>query len=170
MAVRVHPATRKAADALPSLDGERLLAVCHLDVKMVPYFEALTHRGAEVWACAANPATTRDRVAEHLELWASGPRRDPATSRNATPPTRAAIDAGPTLLSEMGADATAATQGRLLACAAASRRPGPDCSALWSRPRLPGLRLGQDPIKQGLHNRHLVGLMAANTFLGVTGS
>ena len=43
--------------------------------------------------------------------------------------------------------------------------------------RLSGLDLAypvfdwdRTPIKQGLHNRHLVGLMAANTFLGVTGS
>ena len=46
--------------------GERLLVVCHLDVKTVPYFEALVEKGAEVWAHAANPATTRDAVAEHL--------------------------------------------------------------------------------------------------------
>ena len=61
------PATRAAASSLPSLSGERLLAVCHLDVKMVPYFEVLVAAGAEVWACAANPATTRNRVAEHLD-------------------------------------------------------------------------------------------------------
>ena len=61
------PATRRAAASLPPLAGERLLVVCHLDLKMIPYFEALVEAGAEVWACAANPATTRDRVAEHLE-------------------------------------------------------------------------------------------------------
>src|SRR5215203_1764940 len=96
------------------MSGERLLAVCHLDVKMVPYFEALVAAGAEVWACAANPATTRDVVAEHLD--ALGVR---APARFADPPERhaahlrAAISAGPTLLSEMGADATAATGGSL---------------------------------------------------------
>ena len=54
------------------------------------------------------------------------------------------------------------------ACAAASRRPGPIGSVFLvsTSPTRPGLT----PIKQGLHNRHLVGLMAANTFLGVTGS
>jgi S-adenosylhomocysteine hydrolase len=62
------PATRLAASSLPSLEGNRLLVVCHLDAKMIPYFEALTEKGAEVWACAANPATTRDRVAEHRWL------------------------------------------------------------------------------------------------------
>jgi S-adenosylhomocysteine hydrolase len=55
-------ATRRAS-SLPSLQDERVLVVCHLDLKMVPYFEALLAAGAEVWACAANPATTRDAVA-----------------------------------------------------------------------------------------------------------
>jgi S-adenosylhomocysteine hydrolase len=34
---------------------------------MVPYFDALTGAGAEIWACAANPATTRDAVTIHLQ-------------------------------------------------------------------------------------------------------
>jgi adenosylhomocysteinase len=165
------PATRKAADALPSLDGERLLVVCHLDVKMIPYFEALIEKGAEVWACAANPATTRDRVAEHLESLGVS-----AQARSGDPPERhaahlrAAIDAGPTLLSEMGADATAATQGRLRGV-----RGGLEATGTGLQ-RLSGLDLAypvfdwdRTPIKQGLHNRHLVGLMAANAFLSVTG-
>ena len=75
------PATRGAAASLPPMSGERILVVCHLDVKMIPYFEALVAAGAEVWACAANPATTRDAVAEHLN--ASGVR---VLARFADPP------------------------------------------------------------------------------------
>jgi adenosylhomocysteinase len=165
------PATRRAAEALPSLEGERVLAVCHLDLKMIPYFEALVASGAEVWACAANPATTRDGVAEHLE--SSGVRLG---ARALDPPARhaahlrAAISAGPTLLSEMGADATATTGGGLQ-----SVRGGLEATGTGIK-RLDGLDLAypvfnwdEVPIKQGLHNRHLVGLMAANTFLNVTG-
>src|SRR5829696_3478214 len=153
------------------MSGERLLAVCHLDVKMVPYFEALVAAGAEVWACAANPATTRDVVAEHLD--ALGVR---APARFADPPERhaahlrAAISAGPTLLSEMGADATATTGGSLEGVRGGLEATGTGIG------RLSGLDLAypvfnwdEVPIKQGLHNRHLVGLMAANTFLDVTG-
>jgi adenosylhomocysteinase len=165
------PATRRAAEALPSLEGERLLAVCHLELKWIPYFEALVASGAEVWACAANPATTRDGVVEHLE--SSGVR---LRAKALDPPAlhaahlRAAIAAGPTLLSEVGADATAATGGGLR-----SVRGGLEATGTGIR-RLDGLDLAypvfnwdEVPIKQGLHNRHLVGLMAANTFLGVTG-
>ena len=165
------PATRSAADALPSLRGERVLVVCHLDLKMIPYFEALLACGAEVWACAANPATTRDGVAQHLEaLGVSAPARafDPPERHAAH--LRAAISASPTLLSEMGADATAATGGRRPGV-----RGGLEATGTGIQ-RLSGLDLAypvfnwdEVPIKQGLHNRHLVGLMAANTFLNVTG-
>jgi adenosylhomocysteinase len=165
------PATRRAAEALPSLEGERVLAVCHLDLKMIPYFEALVASGAEVRACAANQATTRDAVAEHLSsLGVSVPARafDPPERHAAH--LRAAISAAPTLLSEMGADATLATGGRL-----GGVRGGLEATGTGIK-RLAGLDLAypvfnwdEVPIKQGLHNRHLVGLMAANTFLDVTG-
>ncbi len=165
------PATRRAAVALPSLEDERLLVVCHLDLKMIPYFEALLAAGAEVWACAANPATTRDSVAEYLEaLGVRVPARVSDTPERHTAHLRAAISAAPTLLSEMGADATAATAGRLR-----SVRSGLEATGTGIK-RLSGLDLAypvfnwdEVPIKQGLHNRHLVGLMAANTFLDVTG-
>jgi adenosylhomocysteinase len=165
------PATRRAAEALPSLEGERVLAVCHLDLKMIPYFEALVASGAEVRACAANPATTRDAVAEHLRsLGVSVPARafDPPERHAAH--LRAAVSADPTLLSEMGADASVATGGRL-----GGVRGGLEATGTGIK-RLAGLDLAypvfnwdEVPIKQGLHNRHLVGLMAANTFLDVTG-
>ena len=165
------PATRLAADALPSLQGERLLVVCHLDAKMIPYFEALVAAGAAVRACAANPATTRDRVAEHLEtIGVHAPARFADPPERHAAHLRAAISAGPTLLSEMGADATAATGGRLEGV-----RGGLEATGTGIK-RLSGLDLAypvfnwdEAPIKQGLHNRHLVGLMAMNTFLNVTG-
>jgi len=50
------------------MGGERMLVVCHLNVKMISYFEALVVVGANVWTCAANPATTRDAVTEHLNV------------------------------------------------------------------------------------------------------
>ena len=89
------PATRRAATSLPSLAGERLLVVCHLDLKMIPYFQALLSAGAQVHACAANPATTREEVAAYLE--SSGvvapARRDDPPERHAGY-LRAAIEAG----------------------------------------------------------------------------
>ncbi len=65
MAPGVHPVY--SAGHSPAAARERVLVVCHLDPKMVPYFDALTGAGAEIWACAANPATTRDAVTIHLQ-------------------------------------------------------------------------------------------------------
>jgi adenosylhomocysteinase len=164
------PATRRAS-SLPSLQGERVLVVCHLDLKMVPYFEALLAAGAEVWACAANPATTRDAVASHLK--SAGVR---IQARKDDPPERhiaylrAAISAGPTLLSEMGADATAATGGRLESVRGGLEATGTGIARMESLDlSYPVFDWDGAEIKQGLHNRHLVGLMSANTFLNVTG-
>ena len=168
---RFTPATRASAEALPSLQGERLLVVCHLDLKMVPYFEALLSAGAGVWACAANPATTRDEVAERLgPLGVEVPaRKDDPADRHAAH-LRAAVAAGPTLLSEMGADATAATSGKLRTVRGGLEATGTGISRLGSLDlAYPVFDWDSVPIKQGLHNRHLVGLMAANTFLDVTG-
>jgi adenosylhomocysteinase len=70
----------------------------------------------------------------------------------------------------MGADATVATAGRL-----ESVRGGLEATGTGIE-RLSGIDLAypvfnwdEVEIKGGLHNRHLVGLMAANTFLNVTG-
>ncbi len=165
------PATRFAAADLRSLQGEHLLVVCHLDLKMVPYFEALLSAGAGVHACAANPATTRDEVAEHLgSLGVVVPaRKDDPPGRHVAHLT-AAVEAGPTLLSEMGADATAATSGRLGTVRGGLEATGTGLSRLRSLDlAYPVFDWDSVPIKQGLHNRHLVGLMAANTFLNVMG-
>lgn len=165
------PATTSAASALPDLSGERILVVCHLDLKMVPYFEALVEKGAEVWACAANPATTRNEVAEYLESASvqAPARKDDEPERHADH-LRAAIEAGPTLLSEMGADATAATRGGLKSVRGGLEATGTGIDRIRDLDlRYPIFNWDDIPIKQGLHNRRLVGLMAANTFLNVTG-
>jgi adenosylhomocysteinase len=70
----------------------------------------------------------------------------------------------------MGADATAATSGGLGTVRGGLEATGTGLSRL--RPldlAYPVFDWDSVPIKQGLHNRHLVGLMAANTFLNVTG-
>ncbi len=165
------PATGAASSALPGLEGERILTVCHLDLKMIPYFEALIKKGAEAWACAANPATTRDEVAEHLNsIGVHTPARkdDPPGLHAAY--LDAAIEATPTLLSEMGADATAATGGRLESVRGGLEATGTGIDRLRDLDlAYPVFNWDDVPIKQGLHNRHLVGLMAANTFLDVAG-
>lgn len=164
------PATTRAAASLSSLSGERILVVCHLDLKMIPYFEALIEKGAEVWACAASPFTTRDEVAERLSSLGVrvSARKDDAPDRHAAY-LNAAIEAAPTLLSEMGADATAVTGGRLESVRGGLEATGTGIDRIRDLIlSYPVFDWDAVPIKQGLHNRHLVGLMAATTFLNVT--
>ncbi|HET7480936.1 MAG TPA: NAD(P)-dependent oxidoreductase, partial [Rubrobacteraceae bacterium] len=163
------PATRASASALSSLEGERVLTVCHLDLKMIPYFEALIDKGAEVWACAANPATTRNEVAERLNsIGVHVPARKDDPPGLHADHLSAAIEAAPTLLSEMGADATAATGGRLESVRGGLEATGTGIARIRDLDlSYPVFNWDGVPIKQGLHNRHLVGLMAANTFLNV---
>src|SRR5215210_3945684 len=92
---------------------------------MVSYFDALTGAGAEIWACAANPATTRDAVTIHLQnegVHVPACMDDPPWLHDAH--LRAAISAGPTLLSGIGADATAATGGKLESVRGGLEAPG----------------------------------------------
>jgi len=168
---RFTPATALAARRLPALAGERVLVVCHLDVKMVPMFAGLLAAGAEVWACAANPATTRDGVVEHLA--AAGVH---VRARAGDGPARhaellsAAIAAGPTLLSEMGADASMAGKGQLPGVRAGLEATGTGIDRLRELDlAYPVFNWDELAIKQGLHNRHLVGLMGLITFVNVTG-
>ena len=165
------PATINAASTLPDLSGERILVVCHLDLKMIPYFEALVEKGAEVWACSANPATARNEVAKYLESAGvrAPARKDDLPDRHAAH-LQTAIEAKPTLLSEMGADATAATRGALESVCGGLEATGTGIDRIRDLDlRYPIFNWDDIPIKQGLHNRRLVGLMAANTFLNVTG-
>lgn len=129
------------------------------------------NKGAEVHAHAANPATTRHEVAERLrDLGVHAPARKDDPPKRHTAHLAAAIDTAPTLLSEMGADATAATGGQLRSVRGGLEATGTGIDRLRRMDlAYPIFDWDGVPIKQGLHNRHLVGLMAANTFLNVTG-
>jgi adenosylhomocysteinase len=70
----------------------------------------------------------------------------------------------------MGADATVATGGRLQGVRGGLEATGTGIKRLSSLDlAYPVFNWDEAPIKQGLHNRHPVGLMAMNTFLAVSG-
>jgi len=70
----------------------------------------------------------------------------------------------------MGADATVATGGRLEGVRGGLEATGTGIKRLSSLDlAYPVFNWDEAPIKQGLHNRHPVGLMAMNTFLAVSG-
>jgi adenosylhomocysteinase len=162
------PLTAAECAALPDLTGVRVGCSMHLDLKMIPAVEALLERGAAVFLTTCNPTTVRDEVVAHLvkrgaqaRTWLNMTHEDLASAIDEL------IAWGPTHLCEMGADITAAIHEKGLGNGV---RCGLEATGSGIA-RLRGLQLGYPvfnwddlPIKEGLHNRWLVGLSTWTTF------
>ncbi|AJY47949.1 adenosylhomocysteinase [Martelella endophytica] len=159
----------RAVQNLPDMSGVRLAMSMHLDMKMLPLVEGLLGRGAELFITTCNPATVRDDVVAamraagaRVEAWKDMPEAD----------WQAAIDAGvdwqPTHLSEMGSDYThrLMTTGRTLPTVKAGlEATGSGINRLQGDlPPWPIFNWDDLPVKEGLHNRHMVGLTTWNAF------
>lgn len=168
---RAHmPVTGAIAGTLPPLEGVRLACSMHLEIKMVPAVEALLERGAEVFLATCNPTTVCDETMAHCK--ARGARghafrnMKPADQDHAL---RAVVDFRPTHLCEMGADLTTFLHARPEA-ERASVRAGIEATGSGQtrlaalQPSYPIFNWDDLPIKEGLHNRHMVGLTACHAF------
>ncbi len=168
------PLTSWALDRLPALDGVRIAATVHIDVKIAVAALGFRQRGAEVFLAAASPHTTRDDVRDHLaehgiasSAWRGMPEHDRLAG------VRQALEWGPTHTCEMGADiSTMAAQGdRTRAYAIVA---GLEATQTGIN-RLEGAEIGYPlynwdhvPIKAGLHNRYAVGRSTWITFVNRT--
>lgn len=160
---------RRAIGELPDLKGMRLACSIHLDVKMVPFLEGVVARGAELFVTTCNPGTVRDDVVRHLrsagiEIEAS---RDMSQDEFRAS-VEHALEWGPTHLCEMGAELSTALHQRK--DPTSQVRAGLEATGSGIT-RLDGLTLTYPifnwddlPIKEGLHNRHLVGLTTWHAF------
>jgi adenosylhomocysteinase len=168
------PLTEKEIDALGSLSGVRLGCSVHLEHKCVPFFEALLRNGARVFLTTCNPHTVRDDVVARLvSHGAEAHAWNGMSASDQDEAARRALDWGPTHLYEMGA----ALCGRLLEGAASARVVAGLEATGSGILRITGLtRAGKSlavpvfncdgvPIKEGLHNRHLVGLTTWHSFM-----
>jgi len=164
------PLTAASVAALPDLREVRLACSMHLEEKMAPAVEGLLARGAQVFLTTCNPSTVRDDFVAwcrargaHTAAWRGMSAAEAAEAR------AQALAFAPTHLCEMGADLT----GELLARggpAAARVRAGLEATGSGTN-RLAGLTLPYPvfnwddlPIKEGLHNRHMVGLVMCHAF------
>jgi adenosylhomocysteinase len=170
------PLTEREIAALDSLSGVRLACSVHIEEKSVPFLEALLDRGAQVFLTTCNPYTVRDVVVKRLaahgaktHAWKGMMEEDQAKA------TRAALAWGPTHLYEMGAtlvgqllSAKGAAEGSIEAGLEAT---GSGISRIGDLMReghslaFPVFNCDDVPIKEGLHNRHLVGLSTWHTFM-----
>lgn len=167
------PQTRAACARLGDLRHVRLAYCGHLAMNAVPALAGLLERGARLFLTTCNPTTVRDRVVEYLV--AKGARASAFKDMPAADCRRSVDEAlawEPTHTCEMGADLTAAAHAR-------RPRPAGDSpirAALEATgsgiDRLARLELSYPvfnwddlPIKEGLHNRHMVGLTTWQAFL-----
>lgn len=164
------PRLSRALAKLPDLGGVRLACSMHLEHKMVPLVEGLIDRGARVFLTTCNPTTVRDQIVDHLV--ARGADADARRDMPAIEAERSferALDWGPTHLCEMGADLSAALVSRDEA-----KRPrvraGLEATGSGIA-RLAGLSLSYPifnwddlPVKEGLHNRRMVGITTWQAF------
>ncbi len=172
--IRRHmPLTRAQCDALPRLDGVRLACSIHLEPKGVIALESILQHGAAVFLTTCNASTVRDDVVEWLAARGAVCRAwkgmSPADMAEAD---QRALAWAPTHLFEMGASlSTAASASRAdLHVAAGMECTGSGISRLaglaaaGQAPRYPVFNCDDVPIKEGLHNRYLVGQSAWQAF------
>jgi adenosylhomocysteinase len=175
---RAHmPRTQAQLALLPALDGVRLACSIHLTGHVLDSLAALLAQGAQLFLTTCNPATVQTDVVDALaERGADGrPWRGMDSAAQATAVAEA-LAWQPTHLFEMGADLSSA-------CVAAggpgSVRAGLEVTgsgitrleALAAQGQalpFPIYNCDDVPIKEGLHNRHLVGLMTWHTFTART--
>jgi adenosylhomocysteinase len=167
------PLTRAQADALPRLDGVRLACSIHLEPKVSPALEAMLDRGAAVYLTTCNPTTVRDEVVQRLRArGAQGHAWKGMGDAEATEADRRALSWGPTHLWETGArlSVQAASAGAATAVVAGMESTGSGIAALARLqaegrfPPYPVFNCDSVPLKEGLHNRYLVGQSAWQAF------
>lgn len=165
------PATRAACAALPDLSAMRLAYAGHLTLNITAALAAFLERGAALFLTTCNPATVRDEVVDFLKQ-----RGAEAYAWHAMPEAAyhdafvRALAWQPTHTCEMGAELSALAHRK----AVSSIRAALESTGSGIR-RLAGQRLHYPvfnaddlPIKEGLHNRHMVGLTTWQTFFETT--
>ncbi|BFT31385.1 adenosylhomocysteinase [Alteromonas sp. D210916BOD_24] len=174
---RLHmPRTRQAIAQMPDLTGIKLACNMHLDLKMAPLVEGLLSRGCDIFLTTCNPTTVQDDVVSYLaEKGAQSHAWRDMTNTDWSASFDEALAWGPTHLCEMGADLTTrfhenVSKGRSIPRIVASlEATGSGINRLnGMSPEYPIFNWDDLPVKEGLHNRHMVGLSAWQTFFQTT--
>ena len=166
------PRTLRQVAALPDLSHVRLACCMHLDMKMIPLVQGLLEKGAKVFLTTCNPTTVQDEVVAWLvERGAEACAWRNMSDTDWQQSWEKAIAWGPTHLCEMGADITTLLhqRGEFGNVVAGLEATGSGVNRLGDiRPGYPIFNWDDLPVKEGLHNRHMVGLTAWHTFFQTT--
>lgn len=166
------PRTQRALQTLPDLSGVRLACSFHLEIKMIPLCEALLARGARLFLTTCNPTTVRDETVQWLiEHGAEAEAHCGMSEAEYETALQHALKWQPTHLCEMGADLSYALHqhGDIHSVKASLEGTGSGISRLQAMPlRYPVFNCDDLPIKEGIHNRHMVGLTTWTAFFDRT--
>jgi adenosylhomocysteinase len=161
------PRTASALKAFQQLPKARVAICTHLDIKMIPAFEGLLDAGCELFITTCDPNTVRDDVVTYLvskgaeaDAWQGMP--DDAWQAS----LEKAIDWEPDYICEFGGELIElyhAKNGSSLKAAMEGTGSG---VAKVKQLKLTAPVLNWDDLdaKEGLHNRHMVGLTAWQAF------
>jgi adenosylhomocysteinase len=159
--------TAKVVNSLGDCSGKRVAICTHLDIKMVPLYEGFLKQGGELFVTTCNPTTVRDEVVTYLADLGAETR----ASRNMSAPDweqslQDALDWQPDYACEFGAELMSRIQnrpGQTLRCGLEGTGSG--VSRLQQAElHFPVFNWDDLDAKEGLHNRHMVGLTAWQAF------
>ncbi len=168
------PHLKKVMAIFPVQQNIRLACSMHIDRKVIPFLEELMNKNIELFVLTCNPNTVRNEAVAYLQsrgaIVKAWHNMSPTEYANAL---ESALDWQPTHVCEMGADLTTALLKR-----DASARPAIKASLEATGSgitRLNGVLAPYPifnwddlPVKEGLHNRYLVGLSTWQTFFART--
>ncbi len=152
-----------ALEDLPPLPKVRLACSLHLDLKMVPFLEKLSARGAQLYLTSCNPATSDPDSLDHLRAQGFEVDLEDGCEQRAW-------EWGPTHLCELGAGLSEVAHKAGLKVVGSMEGTGSGIARFkrWQLP-YPIVNWDEVDLKRGLHNRYMVGLTAWHTFFSRTG-
>ncbi len=158
----------------PTTKNVRLVCSMHIDRKIIPFAEELLAKKIELFIITCNPNTVRNEAVAYLQTHGATVQ----AWHNMSPTEYAqaietAIDWQPTHFCEMGADLTTALLKRDISgrpiIKASLEATGSGITRLNGvNPPYPIFNWDDLPVKEGLHNRFLVGLSTWQTFFART--
>lgn len=167
------PRLRRALGTLPDLSGMRLACSMHIDLKIVPLIEGLIAKGAHLFLLTCNPNTVRDEVVAYLNgLGIHVQARKDMAKVELDLAIEEALAWHPTHLCEFGADISASLHEKDVSqhtVRAGLEGTSSGIARLRSfKPLYPIFNWNDLPIKEGLHNKHMVGLTTWQMFFNRT--
>ncbi len=160
--------TANVVAQLGDCTGKKMAVSTHLDIKMLAFYEGYLRQGGELFVTTCNPTTVRDEVVEYLvSLGAEANAHKNMSDKAWQQSLHDALDWQPYYLCEFGAQlGSIYHQGTGNSVIASLEGTGSGVSALKSMElKHPVFNWDDLDAKEGLHNRHMVGLTAWQAFM-----